>query len=56
MPISAIQGMKKYHARDLMMNVLADKGLLRGTKPHKMAIPICSRSGDVVEQLLKHQW
>jgi len=30
--------------------------LLRDSKEHKMSIPICSRTGDVIEHLPKLQW
>ena len=31
-------------------------GLLVGKKDNKMQIPVCSRTGDIVEPLLKPQW
>lgn len=30
--------------------------LLRGTEDHEMRIPICSRSKDIVEFIIKPQW
>ena len=31
-------------------------GLFVGKKDNKMQIPICTRSGDVIEPLVKPQW
>lgn len=39
-----------------MLNELTNKDLLRGIESHKMTLPKCSRSGDVIEYLLKEQW
>lgn len=49
-------GMQRFSARDEIMHDLANLGLLRETKAHKMQLPICSRSKDVIEHLLKPQW
>ncbi|XP_071452333.1 valine--tRNA ligase-like [Hetaerina americana] len=49
-------GLKRFDARQKIMEELERKGLLRGKEDHAMQIPICSRSGDVVELLLKPQW
>lgn len=49
-------GMKRYVARVEIEKALDEMGLLRGKKPNPMALGICSRSGDVVEPLLKPQW
>ncbi|XP_014598391.1 PREDICTED: valine--tRNA ligase-like isoform X1 [Polistes canadensis] len=50
------KGLPKFLARDKMLNELANKGLLRGIESHKMILPRCSRSGDIIEYLLKEQW
>uniref|UniRef100_A0A1B6D572 valine--tRNA ligase n=2 Tax=Clastoptera arizonana TaxID=38151 RepID=A0A1B6D572_9HEMI len=49
-------GLRRFDARESIMNELKKIGLLRDIKPHPMNIPMCSRSGDVVEYLLKPQW
>ncbi|XP_014294577.1 valine--tRNA ligase isoform X2 [Halyomorpha halys] len=49
-------GMKRFEARESICNELASLGLLKLIRPHKMKIPICSRSGDVLEYLIKPQW
>ncbi|XP_039437405.1 valine--tRNA ligase [Culex pipiens pallens] len=46
----------RYEARAKMMDYLANVSLLRGVKPHSMVLPVCSRSKDVIEFLLRPQW
>ena len=48
--------MKRFHAREKVRSSLQSLGLYRGTEDHAMVIPVCSRSKDVVEFLLKDQW
>ncbi|KAF8966826.1 tRNA synthetases class I-domain-containing protein [Flammula alnicola] len=50
------QGMKRFHARVEVVKALKELGLYIETKDNKMAIPICSKSGDVIEPILKPQW
>ncbi|KAL1130732.1 hypothetical protein AAG570_011973 [Ranatra chinensis] len=49
-------GMKRFDARKAVLKVLKDKGLYRETRDNPMVVPICSRSKDVVEPLIKPQW
>ncbi|XP_012938411.1 valine--tRNA ligase [Aplysia californica] len=49
-------GMKRFDARKAVLQALKDLGLYRGTKDNPMVVPICSRSKDVIEPLLKPQW
>ena len=42
-------------ARAAVRQLLQDKGLYRGSKAHAMALGVCSRSGDVLEPMLKPQ-
>nr|XP_025040135.1 valine--tRNA ligase, mitochondrial [Pelodiscus sinensis] len=51
-----LQGLNRFVAREKVVSALKEKGLYRGMKDHAMALPLCSRSGDVVENLLKSQW
>ncbi|KAJ1146815.1 hypothetical protein NDU88_013074 [Pleurodeles waltl] len=51
-----LQGVGRFHARDKVVAALRQQGLYRGTRDHSMLLPVCSRSGDVVEYLLKSQW
>ncbi|KAK0461790.1 tRNA synthetases class I-domain-containing protein [Desarmillaria tabescens] len=51
-----IQGMKRFHARVAVVEALKEAGLFVETKDNPMMIPICSKSGDVIEPILKPQW
>ncbi|XP_003422517.2 valine--tRNA ligase, mitochondrial isoform X1 [Loxodonta africana] len=51
-----LQGLHRFVAREKIMCVLRERGLFRGLQSHPMVLRICSRSGDVVECLLKSQW
>ncbi|XP_066110331.1 valine--tRNA ligase, mitochondrial isoform X2 [Saccopteryx bilineata] len=51
-----LQGLHRFVARDKIVSALRERGLLRGLRSHPMVLPLCSRSGDVVEYLLKSQW
>ncbi|WVN85252.1 uncharacterized protein L203_100397 [Cryptococcus depauperatus CBS 7841] len=50
------KGMKRFHVRNEIIKALKEKGLYVEQKDNDMQIPICSRSGDVVEQITKPQW
>lgn len=39
-----------------MLGALRELSLFEGKRAHPMSIPICSRSGDVIEPLMKPQW
>lgn len=49
-------GMKRYVARVEVERALDGLGLLRGKEANPMSLPLCSRSGDVVEPMLMEQW
>lgn len=50
------QGMKRFHARRAVIEALKEKGLYVETKDNPMTVPVCSRSGDIVEPIIKPQW
>ncbi|CAH1766226.1 10420_t:CDS:10, partial [Entrophospora sp. SA101] len=50
------KGMKRFHARNAVVDALKEKGLFIETKPNPMSVPICAKSGDIIEPLLKPQW
>ncbi|KAI1795245.1 tRNA synthetases class I-domain-containing protein [Ganoderma leucocontextum] len=50
------RGVKRFHARVQVVQALKDAGLYVETKDNPMQIPICSKSGDVIEPILKPQW
>ncbi|CAH0403666.1 unnamed protein product [Chilo suppressalis] len=47
---------KKYDCRDIVVQDLQRHGLLKSVVPHEMTLPVCSRTGDVIEYLPKEQW
>ncbi|KAG5677754.1 hypothetical protein PVAND_007485 [Polypedilum vanderplanki] len=49
-------GLGRFDAREKILNSLVDLNLLRGSKSHKMILPICSRSKDIIEFMIKPQW
>lgn len=51
-----LQGVHRFVAREKIVSALGERGLLRGLQDHPVVLRICSRSGDVVEHLLKSQW
>ncbi|XP_039286238.1 valine--tRNA ligase [Nilaparvata lugens] len=55
-PNSSYSGMKRFEAREAIREDLRKQGLYRDQRPHQYQLPICSRSGDVIEHLLKPQW
>ncbi|CCH60040.1 hypothetical protein TBLA_0C02290 [Henningerozyma blattae CBS 6284] len=50
------KGMKRFIAREKVIECLRTNGNLVKQEDHQMILPICSRSGDVIEPLLKPQW
>ena len=48
--------MKRFEARKQVLQALKEKGLYRETKDNPMVVPMCSRSKDIIEPLLKPQW
>lgn len=49
-------GEKRFNARYGVIEELKKLGLYTRQEPSKMVVPICSRSGDIIEPLLKPQW
>ncbi|KAL6949099.1 valine--tRNA ligase [Hanseniaspora vineae] len=49
-------GVKRFDARKLVIAKLKEKGLFIDQQDNEMVIPTCSRSGDIIEPLLKPQW
>ncbi|XP_057331354.1 valine--tRNA ligase isoform X1 [Microplitis mediator] len=49
-------GMKRFDARKAVLQELKTLGLLVDVKDHTMVVPICSRSKDIVEPMIKPQW
>ncbi|KAL4713205.1 hypothetical protein ACJJTC_002951 [Scirpophaga incertulas] len=49
-------GMKRFDVRRSIIKTLEQLKLYRDTQDHAMVVPLCSRSKDVVEPMLKPQW
>lgn len=49
-------GQHRFEARETVVEELNRLGLLRGQEPHAMSVPVCCRTGDVVEPLVRPQW
>uniref|UniRef100_A0A8C2F3N3 valine--tRNA ligase n=1 Tax=Cyprinus carpio TaxID=7962 RepID=A0A8C2F3N3_CYPCA len=49
-------GMKRFEARKAVLQALKDLGQFKEVKDNPMVVPVCSRSKDIVEPLLKPQW
>ncbi|CAO3654857.1 unnamed protein product [Mucor fragilis] len=50
------QGMKRFHIRNKIIEDLKAKDLFVGVKPNPMTVPVCSKSGDIIEPMMKPQW
>lgn len=48
--------MRRFEARVAIIEEMTKRNLLIGIKDNPMVIPICSRSKDIVEPLMKPQW
>ncbi|CAF1320643.1 unnamed protein product [Adineta ricciae] len=49
-------GKPRFEVRRQLLNDLKERGLYRDSKENEMILPICSRSKDIIEPLLKPQW
>lgn len=49
-------GLPRFKAREKILDSLADMDLYQSKADHKLELPICSRSKDVIELLTKPQW
>jgi len=48
--------MPRFQARTAVLEALKTKGLYRETKDNPMVVPVCNRSKDIVEPMIKPQW
>ncbi|MDR2852953.1 MAG: valine--tRNA ligase [Burkholderiaceae bacterium] len=53
---AAYRGLDRFEARKAVVRDLQEQGFLIEIKPHKMMLPICARTGQVVEPMLTDQW
>ncbi|RKP14230.1 valyl-tRNA synthetase, partial [Piptocephalis cylindrospora] len=49
-------GMKRFDVRYAVVDALKEKGLFVDVADNPMSVPICTKSGDVIEPLIKPQW
>ncbi|KAF9583903.1 hypothetical protein BGW38_008170, partial [Lunasporangiospora selenospora] len=49
-------GMKRFHARVAVLEALKEKGLYVSTADNAMTVPVCSKTNDIIEPLMKPQW
>ncbi len=50
------RGLDRKEARRRVKRELEERGLARGSKPHLLTLPKCTRSGTVVEPMISTQW
>lgn len=53
---AAYRGLDRFDARKKVVADLEAQGLLAETKKHKLMVPRCARTGQVVEPMLTDQW
>jgi valyl-tRNA synthetase len=53
---AAYRGLDRFEARRRIVADLEALGLLADTKPHRMTVPRCGRTGEIVEPMLTDQW
>nr|WP_315232610.1 valine--tRNA ligase [uncultured Albidiferax sp.] len=53
---AAYQGLDRFVARKKVVADLTELGLLVETKKHKLQVPRCARTGQVIEPMLTDQW
>ena len=50
------RGLDRFVARKAIVADLQEQGLLVETKKHKLMVPVCTRTGQIVEPMLTDQW
>jgi valyl-tRNA synthetase len=53
---AAYRGLDRFVARKAVVADLEAQGFLQQIKPHKLMLPICARTGQVIEPMLTDQW
>ncbi|MBX3602063.1 MAG: valine--tRNA ligase [Rubrivivax sp.] len=53
---AAYRGLDRFEARKRVVADLEAQGLLVETRKHRLVVPRCERTGQVVEPMLTHQW
>ena len=52
----AYRGLDRYVARKAVLRDLEAQGFLQKAVPHKNMVPVCGRTGEVIEPMLTEQW
>ena len=52
----AYQGLDRYAAREAVLRDLQAQGLVEKVLPHRHTVPVCARTGEIVEPMLTDQW
>ncbi|QXL85013.1 valine--tRNA ligase [Comamonas sp. NLF-1-9] len=50
------RGLDRFAARKAIVADLEEQGLLVETKKHKLMVPVCTRTGQIIEPMLTDQW
>ncbi len=53
---AAYRGLDRFEARKRVVADLETQGLLVETRKHRLVVPRCERTGQIVEPMLTHQW
>ncbi len=53
---AAYRGLDRYDCRKAVLKDLEEQGFLEKAVPHKNMVPVCARTGQVVEPMLTDQW
>jgi valyl-tRNA synthetase len=53
---TALVGVDRFEARERVRGMLKDRGVYVKREPRAMAVAVCSRSGDVLEPMVRPQW
>ncbi len=51
-----LRGLDRFQAREAMVRLLEERGLLEKVEPHRHAVGHCQRCGTVVEPIISKQW
>lgn len=54
--VPSLIGYDRLHIRKRVIKLLEEAGAYRGSTPHALRVPVCSRSGSVIEPMLQPQW
>ncbi|KAI5180426.1 valyl-tRNA synthetase [Nematocida sp. AWRm80] len=56
MTMGEYKGLNRFEAREKTAELLKEKGVLVSVEGHSGSVPLCSRTGEVVESILLPQW